>query len=64
MIGMGDFEKQIDRRVNISFMMSPATQVVPTFLRTNKGMFGLGARAIGNEGQYVSCGMQMGSQGH
>ena len=35
MIGMGDFEKQIDRRVNISFMMSPATPVVPTFLRTN-----------------------------
>ena len=30
----------------------------------SKGMFRLGARAIGNKGQYVQCGMQMGSQGH
>ena len=30
----------------------------------SKGMFRLGAKAIGNEGQYVSCGMQMGPQGH
>ena len=33
-------------------------------LVTTKNMFRLGARAIGDEGQYVPCGMQMGPQGH
>ena len=29
-----------------------------------KGLFRLGAMAIGDEGQCVPCGMQMGPQGH
>ena len=33
-------------------------------LTVSKGLFRLGARAIGNKSQYVPCGMQMAPQGH
>ena len=38
--------------------------IVMSHVELFKGMFRLGAKAIGEGGQYVPCGMQMGPRGH